>query len=145
MSFQLEVITPEKMFFQGEVKKLTVPSITGQLTILTHHLPIFTLLDQGKIKITDLTSKVHQLIINKGMIQVQKQKVIVLIEPFDVVLGTITEQAIKAKKRSITLQEQKLEPKAQMTTNTAFQRSFLDLKDVKKKRLRLSYQTGANF
>ena len=47
----LEIITPEKKLFTGEVKLVQVPGSSGSFEILNNHAPIISSLDEGKIKI----------------------------------------------------------------------------------------------
>jgi len=49
----LEIITPEKKLFTGEVKLIQVPGTKGSFEILKNHAPIISTLDQGTIKIID--------------------------------------------------------------------------------------------
>lgn len=39
MTFLLNIVSPDDKIYQGQVKKITIPSIAGQLTILPHHAP----------------------------------------------------------------------------------------------------------
>ncbi len=47
----LEVITPEKKVFQGEVEAVQFPGINGSFQVLENHAPLISALAPGKIKI----------------------------------------------------------------------------------------------
>jgi len=73
----LEIITPEKKIFEGEVNIATFPGSDGSFQVLNNHAPIISLLKQGVVeyKTKDNTSQVN---ITGGVVEVLKNKVIVL-------------------------------------------------------------------
>jgi len=46
---KLEIVTPEKKVYEGEVDQVTLTTTEGQITVLPHHLPVFTQLAAGEI------------------------------------------------------------------------------------------------
>jgi F-type H+-transporting ATPase subunit epsilon len=60
-TFKLQILTPNKKIFEGEVISLVVPTKEGQLTILNNHTPIVSVLSLGEVKITS-----SSLSLNKG-------------------------------------------------------------------------------
>ena len=93
----LEIITPETKVFAGEVEAVQLPGIEGLFQVLTNHAPIISALTTGTIKV-DLThafeedektspliqkganSKVIQVAINGGVVEMLNNKIIVLAE-----------------------------------------------------------------
>lgn len=49
MPLTLTIITQEKKLLEEQVDSVSVPSVTGQLTILPGHIPLFTKLQTGEI------------------------------------------------------------------------------------------------
>jgi F-type H+-transporting ATPase subunit epsilon len=49
MHLFLEVITQEKHLLSVEADQLTAPSVSGEVTILPNHIPLFTKLNDGVI------------------------------------------------------------------------------------------------
>ena len=133
MSFQLEIVTPEKTIFTGEASQLTVPAVTGQITILSHHLPLFTPLKNGVVKYT-ASGRENQLEIGKGMLEVQKDKVILLVESPQSADKIAQKDALKAQEKSQKLKTQVSKPTGVIAVEDAFRRSFIDFKEVRKKR-----------
>lgn len=78
MKFLLEIITPERKAFSEEVTMVTVPALTGQLGILARHIPIFTSLVEGEVKITSDNHE-YFLAIGGGFMQVSQEKVTILV------------------------------------------------------------------
>jgi F-type H+-transporting ATPase subunit epsilon len=133
MSFLLEIVTPEKKLFSGQVSKLSVPSVTGEITILSHHLPLFTMLQAGQAKLTEPGQKQRKIPMSKGLLEVQKTKSILLLEPA-LKPGQIEQETAKAKAKSQQYRQQKITPQGQIRSHDAFRRSFIDFKDIKRRK-----------
>lgn len=73
----LEIITPEKKIFEGEVRIATFPGSDGSFQILDNHAPLISLLKMGTLeyKTKEATNQVN---ITGGVVEVLKNKVIVL-------------------------------------------------------------------
>ncbi|MGZ3861994.1 MAG: ATP synthase F1 subunit epsilon [Bacteroidia bacterium] len=76
----LEIITPDKKLFEGEAKALTVPGSEGSLGILNKHAAMVASLKKGKVKVTSEKEGVKTFDIKGGVVEVLKNKVIVLAE-----------------------------------------------------------------
>ncbi|PTN10360.1 ATP synthase F1 subunit epsilon [Mangrovibacterium marinum] len=76
----LEIITPEKKLFSGEVKLIKLPGAQGGFEILTKHAPIISTLVKGQIKVIDSADETSFIDISGGVIESQDDKIIVLAE-----------------------------------------------------------------
>ena len=76
----LQIITPDKKVFDGEVKLVQVPGSKGSFQVLNNHAPIISTLDNGVIKIIDAGDKTSTIPINGGVIEVKNNKIIILAE-----------------------------------------------------------------
>ncbi|MBA7703670.1 ATP synthase epsilon chain [subsurface metagenome] len=74
----LEIITPEKTLFEGKINSLNVPGTKGPFVILHNHAPIISTLDKGQIKIVTDNQDTKLINIEGGIIEVKKNKIIVL-------------------------------------------------------------------
>ena len=77
---QLEIITPEKKVFKGEVSSVQLPGVDGKFEILNNHAPIISTLAKGQVRIIDNNEGTQTFDINGGVIEMQNNKVIVLAE-----------------------------------------------------------------
>ena len=76
---QLEIITPEKNVYTGEVEMVNLPGSDGSFGLLNDHAPIVSTLKAGEIKIVENgNEQVFQ--VNGGVVEVNNNKVIVLAE-----------------------------------------------------------------
>ena len=76
----LEIITPDKKIFEGEVKLIQLPGSKGGFEILNNHAPILSTLEKGTIKIRDKNDKERFFEVDGGVIESKSNKIIVLIE-----------------------------------------------------------------
>jgi F-type H+-transporting ATPase subunit epsilon len=75
---KLEILTPEKLLFEGKVTLLNVPGTQGSFTVLHNHAPIISTLDKGQIRIVTDSKKTELIDILGGIIEVKKNSIIVL-------------------------------------------------------------------
>jgi F-type H+-transporting ATPase subunit epsilon len=76
----LEIITPEKMLFTGDIDIVKLPGTTGSFEIMINHAPLITTLKAGKIKVRDINNVVSYFEISGGVVEVLNNKVKVLVE-----------------------------------------------------------------
>ena len=74
----LEIITPEKEIFNGEVTSVKFPGTNGEFEILNNHAPIISTLEKGEIRVINNNKKIENFNINGGVIEMQNNKIIVL-------------------------------------------------------------------
>lgn len=73
----LEIVTPEKKIFEGEVSIATFPGADGSFQILNDHAPLISLLKDGVVVYKSKESR-QELKITGGVVEVLKNKVILL-------------------------------------------------------------------
>lgn len=74
----LEIITPEKKVFEGEVSLATFPGADGSFQILNNHAPLVSLLKAGVVEYKTKEAARSQLKITGGVVEVLKNKVVLL-------------------------------------------------------------------
>ena len=77
---KLEIITPEKRLFEGEVKLVQVPGKKGSFEVLKNHAPIISTLENGPVIMVDQEGAETRYEINGGVIEVKTNKIILLAE-----------------------------------------------------------------
>lgn len=77
----IEILTPEKKIFAGDVYGVQLPGVNGSFEVLEQHAPMVSALGSGKVKILlDKTGKSDVYSISGGFIEVLNNKVTVLLE-----------------------------------------------------------------
>jgi F-type H+-transporting ATPase subunit epsilon len=77
----LEILTPEKKLFSGEVYGVQLPGITGKFEVLDKHAPLVSALASGRVKVLkDKSNHLAFYDIQSGFVEVISNKVTVLVE-----------------------------------------------------------------
>lgn len=77
MPLTLDIVTPEKKFFSGEVDNVYLPGTEGELGILPGHVPLVTGVKPGELRYS-IDGQVEELAIGAGFVEVTQEKVTVL-------------------------------------------------------------------
>ena len=75
----LEILTPDKKVFDGDITSVTVPGTQGSFEVLNNHAPIISTLEKGKVIVRGKDGD-QKFIITGGVIEVINNKIIVLAE-----------------------------------------------------------------
>lgn len=76
---KLEIITPEQIYFSGEVTSVTLPGTSGLFTVWENHAPLISSLAKGKISY--VAEKVEtELIVDGGFAEISNNTVTVCVE-----------------------------------------------------------------
>jgi F-type H+-transporting ATPase subunit epsilon len=74
----LEIITPDKKIFSGEVSAVTFPGTEGQFQVLNNHAALVSTLGQGPIVVEGAHKETFT--VDGGVVEVLNNKVLVLAE-----------------------------------------------------------------
>lgn len=134
-SFLLEIITPEKIVYSENVEIVTAPSSTGVIGILPNHVPLFTRLVEGEVKITKEGDEFF-LAIGGGFMEVTKEKVTILVTEAYKAEEINEQELLEAEKRAKKALLEKPTGDALISTQSLFKRSIIGLKVLEKYRKR---------
>lgn len=76
----IEIITPDKKLFSGEVKVVQLPGSNGSFELLNNHAPIVSTLAAGKVRIVTDQNKELSFEIGGVVLEMNGNKVIILAE-----------------------------------------------------------------
>lgn len=74
----IEIITPDKKLFSGDVTFASFPGKEGSFGILKNHAPLISTLKKGKIKLTDSKNHSHEFEVKGGVVEVSNNRISVL-------------------------------------------------------------------
>ncbi len=77
---QLEILSPERKIFSGNVYGVQLPGTEGSFEILENHAPMIASLGKGKMKIIKDRSQTDMYEISAGFVEILNNKATVLIE-----------------------------------------------------------------
>jgi F-type H+-transporting ATPase subunit epsilon len=74
----IDIITPDKKLFSGEISAVQFPGTNGSFGILNNHAPLIATLKKGDIKLTDASKQEQTFSVNGGVVEVLNNNIIVL-------------------------------------------------------------------
>lgn len=77
-SFSLSVITPEKVFFDGEATQIIVRTAEGDIGILANHTSLVADLPSGSLKVKQTDGSWRVAAVSTGLLKVGRNKVSIL-------------------------------------------------------------------
>lgn len=76
----LEILTPERKLYTGEVYGIQLPGVDGSFEVLDRHAPLIAALGKGKMKVLKDKSHAELYSIEGGFVEVLNNKATVLVE-----------------------------------------------------------------
>lgn len=76
----LEIITPDKKIFEGEVEAATFPGSKGSFQVLTDHAPLVSSLAKGKVTYRTHKKEVAEINVTGGVVEILNNNIILLAE-----------------------------------------------------------------
>jgi F-type H+-transporting ATPase subunit epsilon len=73
----LEILTPEKKIFEGDVTIATFPGADGSFQIMDDHAPLISLLKEGTVEYKSKEAS-KNVVITGGVVEVLNNKIILL-------------------------------------------------------------------
>jgi F-type H+-transporting ATPase subunit epsilon len=77
---KIEIITPDTTIYEGEISLAQLPGLDGSFEVLNNHAPMIAALKKGKVKVIDAKKSTLFFEINGGVVEVLKNKLLVLAE-----------------------------------------------------------------
>ena len=97
--FELKIIEPDGMFFEGQASFLEFTSVMGEMGVYANHIPLTTILVPGVMKIHN-DGQVKKAAVIGGFIEIQKDRITVMAEDAQWPEEIDVERAKAAKKRA---------------------------------------------
>jgi F-type H+-transporting ATPase subunit epsilon len=147
-TLQVDIVTPERSLFSGQVNMVTLPGAIGQMGILPGHAPLLTTLDIGEIILH--TGNVSQFIaVSGGVVEVRPDKVTILADTAETPEDIDADRAQQALDRAQQLLATNPPPHERPLVEAAMRRSTLRLRVARKHQGRrvassLSFEETAN-
>ncbi len=76
----LEILTPERRLYSGDVYGVQLPGIDGKFEVLDKHAPLVSALGKGNLKVIKDRNTTTNFSIESGFVEVLNNKATVLVE-----------------------------------------------------------------
>lgn len=110
----LEIVTQEQELLKETVDSVSAPAVLGEVTILPHHLPLFTKLDAGEVKY-DKSGHKTGFVISGGFMDVSGGNKVVI----------LADSAIRSDQINITKAEEAMRKAEQMLKEKQSKRDLM--------------------
>ncbi len=131
----LQIITPEKIAYEGEVDQITLPTQDGEITILANHIPLVSSMKHGELIIKNDGKEIFLAVCN-GFIEVKKNNITIMTDIADRIAEIDEAKAEEARKKAEQLlnEKDKLSDVAFADATAAMEKSLARLKVARRKR-----------
>lgn len=75
---QFQIITPEKVVSSNDIQQVTIPTESGEITILPNHIPLITVLKPGELRYTK-NGEEHNLAVSGGFVEIKENGSVVVL------------------------------------------------------------------
>lgn len=99
-TFKLNLVTPDKNVFDGEITKLTCKNSVGEFQILANFAPFITTTKPTITVIEDAEGKTHEIFTSTGIMNVKENTLSFCVDAGEWPEDIDSERALQAKKRA---------------------------------------------
>jgi F-type H+-transporting ATPase subunit epsilon len=137
MKIDLQIVTPEKKAFEGEIDQISLPTKDGQITILPKHISLVSTIKHGELIIKNNGAETL-MVVYGGFVEVRKNQVRVMTDIAERVEEIDIEKAEKAREEA----QRRLREKDEMSdvafadTVAILEKSLARIKVAKRKHTR---------
>ena len=135
VKINLQIITPEKIAYEGEVEQVTLPTKDGEITVLANHIPLISTMKHGELTIKNGNEEIQMAVCN-GFVEVKKNRITIMTDIAERSEDIDGLRAQKAKERA----EESLKEKDRMSdiafadVTAAMERSLARIKVARRKK-----------
>lgn len=128
--FTLKIVTPDRVFYQGEVSMVEFNTTEGEIGVLKGHVPTTVIISPGILTITE-AEETKEAALHAGFAEILQNEVVILAEIIEWPEEIDEERAKRAKERA----EERLRTKTPETdilrAETALQRAMARIHVIK--------------
>lgn len=73
-----KVATPEEVVYENDILQVSIPTTTGEITVMPNHIPLVSILQAGELRIKDNSGE-HVMAVSGGFLEVRADNQIVIL------------------------------------------------------------------
>lgn len=77
-TIKFEIVTPERTVLKQDILQVSVPTTSGEITVLPDHIPLVSVLKTGVIELKLADNNIEIISVSGGFIEVMKDKIVIL-------------------------------------------------------------------
>ncbi len=122
--FTLEIVTPRKLLYTGEVESLSAPGVMGNFQVLVNHAPMLAQIGIGELRLRESEGREMRYATSGGFVDVRANHVVVLAETAEPASDIDHERAAAARDRALKAMEEKLSEQERQNRRDALERAL---------------------
>lgn len=132
-TFHLQIITQEKVVYEGDAESLTLPTAQGEISVLAGHVPLVSIVHEGEMVIFSGGERTHLAVIG-GVLSVTHNSVVLLTDSAERFDELDEQKATEAREKAQKMMQEKLTEREMAEAKSMLQKNLLHLKLIRKKR-----------
>jgi len=132
-TIRCEIVSPERLVFSEDVLSVTLPGVSGLMTVLPRHAPLMTILNIGEIVVKRFDGDEVYFAVSGGFVEVRPDMVVILADTAERSDEIDIERAEQARQRAEDLLKRRLPATERAPLELALRRSHLRLKVARRR------------
>ncbi len=143
-TLHFEITTPERTVYRDDVDEITLPTTTGEITILPHHIPLVSELQAGELVVKKGNDITH-MAVSGGFIEVRSgEQVVVLADTAERAEEIDIGKAEEARERAkILMENSRQDTQAFVEANALLEKSMARIRVANRARHRGHHGVGS--
>lgn len=134
MKLLLKIITQEKELLRQEVDSVTIPTVDGEITVLPHHIPLFTRIKVGEVVFRD-NGQESTVVVADGFTDVSPNSTVTIMTDTAIRSADIDIlKAEEAKRRAEEQMEQKLDERDFVLAEASLRKAMMEIQSFNKRK-----------
>lgn len=80
---KITVLTPDTSVFEGEIKSVKVPGVSGEFEVLNNHAPLVSALGSGSVRLLETGGDSKSFKIESGFIEILNNEISLLVQGYE--------------------------------------------------------------
>lgn len=131
-TFYLKIYASDRVFFEGQCRRLVVPQSDGQRAIEAHHEDMVLAIDVGQAHYVEEDGTVIKAVVGTGMVQIFHNRVIMLVDTAELPDEIDSKRAEEALLRAKEQLRQKQSIQEHKMSQASLARALTRLKETSK-------------
>ena len=102
-AFSLKIITPDRVFYEGEAIMVELRTTEGEIGVLKNHIPLTSVIAPGVLRIRETDTETKTAALISGFVEILQESVTILAEiiewPDEIDINRAEEARIRAERR----------------------------------------------
>ncbi len=105
-NIKFKIVTPEKVIYEDEIFQVSIPTSSGEITVLPNHIPLISVLEAGEMMIKDKDGE-HVMALAGGFLEIKaNNQVVILADNAERAEEIDLDRANEARQRATTQMEE---------------------------------------